>query len=67
MKRSFGDWQTWILIALTVQVLLILPYFGEETTQYYGFAEFVSLLISEVGLVGGALFRAGMLYARRHA
>jgi formate-dependent nitrite reductase membrane component NrfD len=64
MTGLLGQWRTWLVLAIAIQTALVLPYLGEETCQEYRLAELVTVLVYEVGIVGGCMFRAGMLFAR---
>jgi hypothetical protein len=65
MSDILRRWTTWVGIAVALQVALVAPYFGDTRTTSYGFSELVYIVIQEAVIVGGCMFRAGMLYPRQ--
>ncbi len=60
----FYRWKAWIAAAVIIQMVIVLPYMGDTITVRYGLAEVISVLFSQVVLVGGCMFRAGQLFDR---
>ena len=61
------QWWPWVALALGIQLLAFCPYLGSEQLVTYGPYELLVLLVWEIGFVGGAMFRAGTVYAQGRA
>lgn len=60
MSDFLQRWTTWIGFAVALQIAFVAPFLGDEVESSYGAPEVVYLLIQEVAIIGGCMFRAGI-------
>lgn len=58
-------WWLWVVVAVGLEAYALLPSLGQEVVLVYGWPDVGRALVWHLGFVGGAMFRAGMVYARR--
>lgn len=59
------QWWPWVAVAAGLQLFAVVPYVTSEVTVRYGPYEVLLLLVWQLGIIGGAMFRAGMVFAKQ--